>query len=280
MNWKFWEKTEERDYTSILIDAFLQRAASSSSGLNQLESLASAAVEAASGWWARGFMAARLTPDLAIGPAMLGEIGRGLCRRGESIWYIDMMGPRLTYRVVSSYELRRLGGTEFYQLTYSLPDHLDTLSYVPPGRVLHFRYSIDPVAPWRGIGPLHLASQTVDVMAKAELHFRRELSSTVGNLLPQPSPPGSEDVKGLKESLSNLDGRTALVQTQKASWGQQGGRNDSDWTVTRLGANPTRPAVVLRQQIQDSIYSACGIPPASCPRWRPNPRRAIPGICS
>ena len=261
MNWKFWEKVEHRDFTSVLIEAFLQRAASVTTGLNEVEAFTQGAIEAASGWWARGFMAAVLTPDIGIGAAMLAEIGRGLCRRGESVWYIDYTDSALVYRVVSSYEVRTTGGIEYYQVTYSLPDRLNTENFVPPGRVLHFRYSIDPVAPWRGVGPLTLAGQTVDLLAKEERNLRAEMASTVGNLLPQPNPPGSEDVNKLKESLRGLDGRTALVQTQKASWGQQGGRNDADWRLTHMGAAPTRPTVILREQVQNSVYAACGVPP-------------------
>ena len=261
MNWRFWEKTENRDYTSVLIDAFLQRAASSTTVLNQIPSYQQGAIEAAVGWWSRGFAAIRLIPGLQIGADMLAEIGRGLCSRGESIWYIDRSGRRLRYRVVSTYEVRTHGNMEYYQVTMSLPDRLETLSFVSPKDVLHFRYSIDPIAPWRGIGPLQLASQSVDVLSKGERHFAKELSSAVGNLLPQPSAPGSEDVKGLKESLRDLDGRTAIVQTQKASWGQQGGQNDADWRLTRLGAKPERASVILRGFVENSIYAACGIPP-------------------
>lgn len=261
MNWKFWQRVEKRDYSQVLVDAFLERARSSATGQNVVESFLQGAIESACGWWARGFMASTIEPGVGIGPAMLAEIGRGLCRRGESVWYLDLSGMRPVYRVVSGYELRMQGGHEFYQVTYSVPDRLETKHFVSPGSVLHFRYAIDPVAPWRGVGPLQLAGRTVDLLARGEEHFRKEFSSAVGNLLPQPSPPGSEDVKALRESLKNLDGRTAIVQTQRGSWGQQGGASDADWRVTRLGAVLDAAAVNLRAEVQDSIFSACGLPP-------------------
>ena len=262
MKWKFWEpEAEHRDYTSVLIEAFQQRAAGAATGLSEIQAYGQAAIEASSGWWARGFMSAGLNPNPGLGPAMLAEIGRGLIRRGESLWYIDLKPPGRRYRVVSSYEVRTYGGREYYQVTYSLPDRLNTRDYVPPGQVLHFRYAIDPVAPWRGIGPLVLAGQTVDLLARGESQLRAELSKANGVLLPQPSAPGSQDVQGLKESLKNLGGRTALVQTQRSSWGQPGGQNEADWRVTGLGADPASAAVELRQQVEHSVYAACGVPP-------------------
>lgn len=250
---------ERQSYTDALVEAYLARAASQDvQDDNLLTVYAQAAIETAVGFWARGFMSLHLQPAVElISTEMMGLIGRGLCRQGESVWYFDGR----EYHQVSNYEVRQQGGIKYYQVTYSDPDRLVTKDFVSPGQVLHVRYSVDPVQPWRGIGPLMRCSETVSLLARTEHHFRQEMSSTIGNILPQPSPPGSEDATRFAASLKGLSGRTAIVQSQRTSWGQPGGRTDSDWRVTRLGADPKQAAVILRQQVETSVLEACGIPP-------------------
>ena len=254
-----WLSPESRSYTEAVLEAYINRAASASTGDNVLASFAQAAIESAVGYWARGFSGARIIPDFNIGPEMLGEIGRALCLRGESLWLVTPGPNAWGYDLVTGYELRNYGGIQYYQVTVSRPDKLHTYDFVDPTSVIHVRYSLDPVAPWRGVGPLARAAKTVELLSGTESHLTKEMRSAVGNLLPQPNPPGSHDVQELRNSLRNLDGRTALVQTQRSSWGQQGSPGQ-DWKLARLGADPKPPSVELRRNLEDSIFSACGVP--------------------
>lgn len=248
-----WLNVEDRNFTDVLVDAYTARAAD----VGQSDSLASYAqgvVETCSGYMSRGFAAATYTPD--IPRWMLSEIGRRLVLRGESIWHITGAGDSLQFRVVSGYEFHR----NYYRLTFADPDRLETIS-ASVDSVLHFRWSIDPTQPWRGIGPIHRSYKTMGLITDMERHLNDEARSVVGNILPSPLPGQDSSMIALMDSLRSLRGRTVVVQSSRVPWGAGNtGASGREWQTSRLGADIDAAMVTLRRDLQETFLSTCGVP--------------------
>ena len=91
--------------------------------------------------------------------------------------------------------------------------------------------------------------------------FPTRLSGPRGSLIPLPE--GVTAAKdGLKASFGNLRGGLALPETTAGGGGDRGGAPARDWRVERLGADPPAGLVSLRDAVEISVLSVCGIPPA------------------
>ena len=67
----------------------------------------------------------------------------------------------------------------------------------------------------------------------------------------------------IREAISGLRGKTALVESTANEWGLGDSRTSprKDWMGSRLGANPPRELVQLHQVATAEILAACGVPP-------------------
>ena len=66
----------------------------------------------------------------------------------------------------------------------------------------------------------------------------------------------------LQQDIAGLRGRPALIETTAAGWAE--GRVAApvtDWKANRVGGNPPAPLVSLRQAVENTVMSACGVPP-------------------
>ena len=66
----------------------------------------------------------------------------------------------------------------------------------------------------------------------------------------------------LKSGFASLKGKIAFPETTSGGAGDRGGAPQRDWRVERLGASPPAALVALRQAVEVSVLSACGVPPA------------------
>ena len=85
------ETRQDTDYGDALLAAIFRQA----QGNTGLVKANVGAVAAASGWWARAFASAKLTPGIvadAFGPALRGYTGRQLILRGEVVFVLDGVG--------------------------------------------------------------------------------------------------------------------------------------------------------------------------------------------
>ena len=276
--WPFG-RTEKRSagagYTDAVVDALLQHAA----GGTKADPSATAALEAAAGQYARAFALAEVTPATpatrSLTPAVLALMARDLVRRGESLHVIEADREGVRLLPVASWDVRGRWDPETwrYRVVLSGPDSTIT-GNLPGAAVVHARYSTDPARPWCGVAPLRWASLTGRLLGELESALADESGGTRGHLLPVPqSPVGDEqevDADGnpvdplasLRSDVKKLRGRTALVETTSAGWGEgRGAAPSSDWKPQRLGADPPASLATIRSDSAVAVLSALGTPP-------------------
>ena len=276
MRWPWQPKPEKRQaapYTDAVAAAILADAGGADA---DGDPAALGALETASGLWGRGLAMGAVTPStaaaMAVTPGVLQLTGRELCRRGEAVFAIgvDRAG---TVRLLpaGSWDVR--GGpdpeTWWYRLDlFGASDHATRV--LPAANVVHVRYAVDPARPWLGISPLGAARDTGKLAANLERRLGQEAGSPVGGLLAVPVDPGGEDdaedaggLGALNADLRGAKGKTVLVETTAAGWGEgKGAAPLSDWKPSRFGANPPAPLATLRSDAALSVLAACGIPPS------------------
>ena len=270
--WPFKQQGVETrsSYTDIVVDALVAAAA----GSDRASVQATAALESCSGWWSRALATARVSPQtpatMAVQPHVLAAIGRGLCRGGDVLFMLEIDGGRLRAAQVGAWTVRgRPDPTSWsYQCHLVGPDATEVVT-VPAAGVLHCRYAVDPMEPWRGLGPLQFARETGRLAGSAEQALADEAGGPRGSLIPVAEGPGGGDddespgIRALKALLPKLRGRIALPETQAGGGGQgAGAAPHRDWRPERLGASPPEPLVALRSDVGAAVAAACGIGPS------------------
>ncbi len=276
--WPFG-RTEKRSagagYTDAVVDALLHHAA----GGTKADPSETAALEAAAGQYARAFALAQVVPanpaTRPLTPAVLAAMARDLIRRGECLHLIEADRDGVRLLPVASWDVRGQAdpSTWRYRVVMSGPSSTITRS-VPGAAVVHGRYSTDPARPWCGISPLKWASLTGRLHAELESALADEAGGTRGHVLPIPqSPVGDEDevdedgnpvdpLAKLRRDVKTLRGKTALVETVAAAWGEgRGAAPAADWKPQRLGADPPPTLATLRTDSAVAILAASGLPP-------------------
>ena len=237
--------------------------------------LATAAVEVAAAKWSAGFMMFDIEPVAvkAYFPRqVLAWIGRRLLRTGDVVLAIDpvrnMLIPAHTPLVTGGadpstwrYEIEQVGPTGSARRTYGAD------------QVLHVQYGTDPAMPWQGIGPLAYAETTAVMVGGIETGMSQEANANTGYVVPVPQEGGTTELDPdgnpvdplaeLRKSIAELKGRTGLVESTAAGWGQgRGQAPQTDWKSQRIGADPPETLLRLRDDAYLSILAACGIPPS------------------
>ena len=249
---------EDRSYTDAIVELILAR-----SQAMPASAAATSALEIAAGVVSRAFGAGRVeggSIDAArFGPSMLADVGRDLIVQGESVW-LTRAGRwmRAAHWEVSG----RTSDPDAwrYSLAVRVPD--GEVSYTDFGaNVIHARYSSDRTAPWDGVPPLTRADLAGTLFANMEHRMGEEAGGSVGHLLPIPVDGDDASVGGLKSDLGNLRGKTALVETTAAGFGQgRAAAPQADYRPQRIGATFTPQTVGVYSAVQLSILAACGVP--------------------
>ena len=261
---KLWPfKAEHRNVTFTDATTGAQLEFASGGGLPAVaEQLA--AVETAAGLWQRAFASATVTPDIpALTPTVLGSIGRQLAVQGESVFALDLgIDGALVLRPCVSWEIHGGPNPELwtYQVDMSGPSRTDR-RVIPADRLIHPKYAVRPGAPWRGVSPLGIATETRKLAGWIERRLTEETSTVSAYLLALPE--NRPDSTSLKADLKAGAGRLHIVDTTKGGYGAgQDQAPREDWESHRLGADP--PAILgkLRQDTRQDIFGAFGIPNA------------------
>ena len=254
----FRRRPEIREsYTEQIVARMLSASAGGGDGS------ALAVVECAARWWGAGLSSATVKPSnlalRSVSPAVLDSIGRSLCRFGESLHTISIRNGQVVLTPTASWTV--LGDDNpsswRYQLLLSGPSTSRTIT-LPGASVLHCRYSPHPSRPWAGRSPLHLASDTWKAASRLEHAINEEMTFTQKQLL---SPRRNQGDYGMTDSLT-----PELIEKIVASFSDHTGAGaliiPGDLEPRRLGPNPPATFPEIRSRLQDSILSACGIPPA------------------
>ena len=259
-------RIEKRNYTEMLTTLAVAEA-----GGVSIVPLGLGALEIAAGLYSRAFASAEVSGPRAgaVSPDVLARIGRELIRAGESLHVVVVDGARIELRPVASWDV--LGGVRpaswLYRVSISGPSVTETETTSAAG-VIHCRFASTAGEPWRGRGPLWWARDTSRLAAALEHQLADEVGgASVGQVIPIPVDGGDGDAEtdphaALKADLRTLRGRTALVETTHAAWGEgAAARPAGDWTVRRLGPNPPATLAQLREDVERSVLAACGVPP-------------------
>ena len=262
--WPFGSKLETRS-ESVYSDAVIAGIVARATGAALAIPSATAALESCAGVVGRGFanaevhgrgiLAEALTPDC------LELVGRSLIRRGELVMLIDTTGGRLTLLPAEQHDVT---GGPFphsweYQLSIAGPSTTMTYHHVSAQQVLHFRYAADAARPWRGNGPIEIATLAGTLSAETVRSLSEEVSGPVGRLLGVPKDGGDDSVKSLKTDIATAKGRVALLET--GDWADAGG-GKVELKSQRFGPEPPDGMVSLLEAASREIFAACGFSPS------------------
>ena len=266
-----WSKREpERRASQPFTDAIVSAIASQAGGTAAGDPSAIAALESAAGLYAAAAAGARVIPENAmtagLTPAVRALIFRDLIRRGESVHAIELRAGAVQLAPCGSWDVRGPADEAawWYRCDVFGPSGNET-RFVPSGSVVHARYAVDASRPWHGIGPLGWARATGTLAANLETRLGEEAGSNVAFLLPVPSDGGDggddDPLKMLKRDLAAGKGRTMLIETTSAGWGE--GRMaapSEDLKPRRIGASPPDSLPTLRTDAALAVLAACQVP--------------------
>ena len=267
-----WFKTEKRE-SQPFTDAFTTALYELSAGNVPVDPRALGALEVAAGYWSRAFASAKVSPENSVTrsltPSVLALIGRELCRRGELVFKIAVSGSKVSLLPAGSWDIE--GGPEPSSWTYRIDvfgASIHRTEFAEAAGLLHFRYATDPGVPWIGLSPLSYARDTGKLAAALEKRLGEEASAPVGNLLPIPDvekdegdDSNSSPLATLKSDLRNAKGRTLLVPTTAAGFGEgMAAAPRQDWKQQRLGADPPDALEKIRGSVGETILACCGVP--------------------
>ena len=249
-------KVEHRQgvYTDAIIASILQQA----TGEQQADVLTTGPLEIAAGVIARAFMSASIT-GASIPPAVVGNMARGIITRGEAVAVYD--GVEL--REVSHWEVMgdSWADTWRYRVQMDTPSGRSNESVFGRRYVVHAMYSYDAGRPWVGVGPLQRAALSGQLSANLESSLRDETGGAVGYLLPIPTDGNDASVTSLKNDITKLGGKTAVVETTAAGWGE--GRASAprqDYVPQRIGYNPPQVTPQIYSAVHATVLAICGVP--------------------
>lgn len=271
MRWPWQkEKRDSNSYTDGRVLASLTDAEGTSATVHK-----TAALEAAAGLYGFCLAGAGVTPTLpALTPACLSLLGRDVIRGGESLFLIRLTGDRIQLLPAASWDVRGGGGggetpeSWFYRVDIFGPTADSPTSEIVSGaQVIHVRYSTSPARPWYGVGSLDWASKSGSLAGGLETRLAGEAQGPSGYILPIPQDGGAggddDPVQSLKSDLANSVGKTQLVETTAAGWGE--GRASApmqDWQAKRYGVNIPESVGDLRNAAAVAVLNACQVPQA------------------
>ena len=231
-----------------------------------------AAVEAASGALSRAFVAAEVSGPAwaraAVSPGFLGQVGRDLVRRGESMHVLDVNGGRVSLLPAASWHFEGDAhpSTWFVRATVYGPSS-STTRYLPYSGVVFASWGQSPGQPYTGTGPLSWAATTARMQSETERSLADEAGGPITNLLPVPQDGGDGDedtdpLAGLKADIRAARGKAVLLETTAAGWGEGASAAPrQDWKAQRLGPNPPAAMGEVLGQGFLEVLAACGVPP-------------------
>ena len=179
---------------------------------------------------------------------------------GESLWAIVVKGGS-----VGLYEASRstpLGASPTrwdYELTLPAPEGEAVLRF-PSEAVCHFTWSTASGVPWKGISPL--ATLSGEALAGLEQTIGYEAGISTGQVVLIPQAGENTGAQALRDSIQKLKGKTAVLDVELASFQESTGGGSRGFTTLRLGPDFGAATAAIRQQLNQAVLAACGIPAA------------------
>ena len=256
-------RSDQSSYSDAVAEALLNQA----SGITpSAESLG--AVEIGAGLWARALASAQVEPEtsasMALTPDLLAFVGRQLATRGETVMAIDVGPMGLALTPASSWDIAGSANPMSWVYRLDLVGPSSTVTRVLPWEsVIHLKYAIRPYAPWRGVGPLGMASKTKELAAYLERSLTWDAKVPTGYLMPLPD--GISSAQGIAFKVASQEGRGGItaIETTAHGWGhgmQNAAPRGKDFEQSRFGPIPPLPNIDLRSKSQVTVLATMGIP--------------------
>ena len=272
--WPFSRKVEKRESGGDFSDAVVRLIEAQAAG-SAADASSTAAVEAASGALSRAFAAATVDGEAwvreAVSPAVLGQMGRDLIRRGDSLHVIRLAGDGGVKLIPCSswhFEGNHDPDSWTVRATAYGPSTSSTWN-LPAAGVVFLRWGSAPGQPYVGTAPLDWAHTTGRLNASVERSLADEAGGPVAQLLTVPEgQAGDEDDDGdplatLRSAIAGARGKSLLLETTQSGYGEgKAGAPSRDWSPARLGPAPTAALVELADHAFQRVLAATGTPPA------------------
>ena len=224
-----------------------------------------AVAEGCIGLWARTLGTATVAPAgrlalAGVTPDWLAGIGRALATYGESLSLIDVGPAGVRLLRCSTWDISGDADPASYRYRCDAAGPSTTRSQlVGPEAVVHLVIGAEDTRPWRGRGPLQIASETGRLVGAVETAVADEAQTAHGFAVPTPAGLATDKATGLAGDIRDARGRHFLSETLR------GGRDPAnapaaDWKPIRLGANPPQGLIELRRDTATCIKEAFGVP--------------------
>lgn len=256
--WPF-KDTEKRSYTDLVADALAQSVGAGPG--YDANAQATAALEIASGLWARAFAGVSITPSTIrtklLSASVMSHIGRYLVRRGEAVLLMRITPRSISLLPCASWDIT--GGVDPSDWTYRVDlvgASGNATRIVPSASVVHVRYAADPSSPWLGVSPVAWAARTGGILGSIEGMLAAEARGKSGYLLESNANLKAAAVERDNQGFRfQLDGGTFIGPVK-------GPMETNQAKVVRLGMDTPPEVRLLHGEIAEAVLSACGVPPS------------------
>ena len=268
----FWSRTHAavgafradggQSYTDAVFSAF-----DSIAGVDSIVQSTVSAVEVVAGRVERGFSSARVDGSpLAkriFTPDVLGDVGRGLIERGESLHLLEMGRDGSAALVPSEWSWEIYGDADpaTWVIGASVPTPSGT-KYVRRGigAWLFCMGSRTPWRPYRGVSALYRSRLTWALAGAAEDALLREMRIPTKAVYPLPKGQGGPDVAaGLRSQFASaIEPLVFPDSTQQRTIDKP----QKDWVSERIQPMPSEALVALSTDVQNRVIAALGGHPA------------------
>ena len=277
MRWPWKRNPEPETRSGVGYTASLTAAleAGATGAIGDSAPIATAAVEAAAGLYARCLAAAVVKDagpgERALSPAVLATIGRNLIRRGEDHHRIYVRAGRV-YLAPIGFAHAHGNDPDPMRWTYNVTMYGPTDSkheWTAAPAILHCRYATDSSRPWLGVPPWSWAFTSSEGLANLEGMIRDKAKAPYGELLSVPEAPqtgedeDTEQLAAFRSDVAKAKGKT-LVAESPALWDDAAsgmrGLQTQAFGITKFGMG-TDHAHALRTPLGQDILAASGVPP-------------------
>ena len=271
MRWP-WSRREKRDSGGDFSDAVVRLIEAQAAG-TAADASSTAAVEAAAGALSRAFAAAEAVGAEwvrdAVSPGVLGQIGRDLIRKGDSMHVIRVGGDGAVRLIPCSswhWEGSHDPASWTVRATAYGPSTSTTWN-LPASAVVFVRWGSNPGQPYVGVAPTSWAHTTARLGSEVERSIADEAAGPLAQLLAVPQDGGDDGdddpLKMLRADIRAARGKALLVETTAAGWGEgKTAAPSADWRQQRLGPAPPEVMAQLRRDAFEHVLAACGTPPS------------------
>ena len=258
----FVREDSGQSYTDAVFSAF-----DSLVGVDSFVRGTVAAVEIVAGRVERAFASARVVggplATRLLTPDVLGDIGRGLIERGESLHLLDLHRDGSAALVPAEWSWEIAGGAnpDTWVIGASVPSPSGT-EYVrhPMGAWLFCVGSRAPWRPYRGVSALYRARLTWELAGAAEHALLQEMRIPSKAIFPLPKGQGGPTVAAdLRVKFAE---RLEPVIFPDSTQQRATDKPQTDWKTQRVQPMPQEALVKLSADVQNRVISFLGGHPA------------------